>query len=186
MADGGVLAHMEILPVKANENVTAPITMRQDPNGVQVIGSFDAETIYHDEATGTDKSVLSTTGRGYYILGVIRPGHEPSNHALRDIAALGKELEAWGRPMILLFANADEASRYDGSLLPELPSTVVFGTDNAQGTVASSLIENLKLDPSDRPIFVIADTFNRVVFLTQGYTIGLGEQLIDTIHKLKE
>ena len=34
------------------------------------------------------------------------------------------------------------------------------------------------------PIFLIADTFNRVVFVSQGYTIGLGEQLMQVIHKL--
>ena len=28
------------------------------------------------------------------------------------------------------------------------------------------------------PIFIIADTFNRVVFLSEGYTIGIGEQII--------
>ena len=34
------------------------------------------------------------------------------------------------------------------------------------------------------PIFFIADTFNRVVFLSQGYTIGLGEQLHKVVHGL--
>ena len=34
------------------------------------------------------------------------------------------------------------------------------------------------------PIFLIADTFNRVVFVSQGYTIGLGEQMMNVIHKL--
>ena len=34
------------------------------------------------------------------------------------------------------------------------------------------------------PIFIIADTFNRVVFISQGYTIGLGEQLVKTGSKL--
>ena len=34
------------------------------------------------------------------------------------------------------------------------------------------------------PIFVIADTFGRVVFVSQGYTIGLGEQMLKVIHKL--
>ena len=34
------------------------------------------------------------------------------------------------------------------------------------------------------PIFIIADTFNRVVFVSQGYTIGLGDQLMKVIHKL--
>lgn len=34
------------------------------------------------------------------------------------------------------------------------------------------------------PIFTISDTFNRVVFLSQGYTIGLGEQLESVIKRL--
>ena len=34
------------------------------------------------------------------------------------------------------------------------------------------------------PLFVIADTFNRVVFASQGYTIGLGDQLLGAIAKL--
>ena len=34
------------------------------------------------------------------------------------------------------------------------------------------------------PMFIIGDTFNRVVFVSQGYTIGLGEQLMKVIHKL--
>ena len=34
------------------------------------------------------------------------------------------------------------------------------------------------------PMFIVADTFNRVVFVSQGYTIGLGEQLMEVIKKL--
>ena len=34
------------------------------------------------------------------------------------------------------------------------------------------------------PIFFIADTFNRVVFLSQGYTIGLGEQMEKVLRQL--
>ena len=43
----------------------------------------------------------------------------------------------------------------------------------------------MKLNPrGGLPIFLIADTFNRVVFVSQGYTIGLGEQLMKTVHGL--
>ena len=34
------------------------------------------------------------------------------------------------------------------------------------------------------PMFILADTFNRVVFSSQGYTIGLGEQLKNVFKKL--
>ena len=35
------------------------------------------------------------------------------------------------------------------------------------------------------PMFFVADTFNRVVFVSQGYTIGMGEQLQTVIRKLE-
>jgi hypothetical protein len=48
------------------------------------------------------------------------------------------------------------------------------------------MVKALKLDhPNTLPIFIIADTFNRVVFVSQGYTIGLGEQMMQIIHKLQ-
>lgn len=66
-----------------------------------------------------------------------------------------------------------------------LPSTVSLGTD-INGQSANEIIEAMKLPNSDMPIFIIADTFNRIVFISQGYTIGLGDTLIDTIHKLEQ
>lgn len=48
------------------------------------------------------------------------------------------------------------------------------------------IAENMELSNDNLPIFVIADTFNRIVFISQGYTIGLGEQLMKTIHKISE
>ena len=37
---------------------------------------------------------------------------------------------------------------------------------------------------SARPVFFVADTFNRIVWYSQGYTIGLGEQLLGAARKL--
>ncbi len=42
----------------------------------------------------------------------------------------------------------------------------------------------MKLPTSNKPVILIADTFNRVFFLSQGYTIGIGTQLTGTIAKL--
>lgn len=182
MADGGVLATLTLFPVKAGETAEIPLVMRQDSVGAQVIGSFNAESLYHDVKTDTDKSLISTTGRGYYILGLVKGGHEPSNHALRDIAALGSELDAMGRPMVILVEDGD-FSKIDE--LPALPAVTVMGTD-INGSIEKALREEMKIPAGDMPVFVIADTFNRVVFVISGYTIGLGERLIDTLHKIEQ
>ncbi len=185
MADGGVLARVTFFNVEPESVQNIPLVIRQDDKRVQVIGSLNAENLYSDLASDTEKSLLSTTGRGYYIVGLITPNHEPTNHALRDIAALNPEFEKWGHKLVLLFNDEQDAARFDASLLPSLPSNTVYGIDT-DGKIAAEIIDSLHLPSADRPIFIIADTFNRIVFVSQGYTIGLGDHLIDTIHQLKE
>ncbi|MCM1483212.1 MAG: transglutaminase domain-containing protein [Muribaculaceae bacterium] len=187
MADGSVLANTSTFLIEPDKTTKVTLDIRRDESGVPVIGNFDAESKYLD-LSGDEpktKSILSTTGRGYYVLGVIKAGHEPSNHTLRDIAAMKDELEEWGRPIVLLFESERDAKQIDPELLAGLPSTVVLGID-ADGSIAQQLTKNMELPSNDRPIFIIADTFNRVVFLSQGYTIGVGNTLLDTVHKLKE
>ncbi len=185
LANGGVLARAEIFNIDADRQTSIPLTIRQDKREIQVIGSLNSEDIYHDLAESKDKSILSTTGRGYYILGLIQPNHEPTAHTLNDISAIAAEFEKWGKKIVLLFADPDEARRFDRSRFPNLPSNVVLGTD-IDGRILKELVENLNLTTDERPIFVVADTFNRVVFLSQGYTIGLGETLTDIIHRIKD
>lgn len=183
MADGSVLCHLEFVPVSNATKATTRIVLRESDEGVRVIGNFNSENLYKDDTDGV-KTLLSTTGRGYYIIGVIAPVEEPTNHALRDIALLKKDLEAWGQKIVLLFENDDEKARFTNkSEFTNLPSTVVWGTD-VDGKIFAEMKKELKLKSNNRPVFLIADTFNRVIFMSQGYSIGLGEQLMKVIKKL--
>lgn len=175
MANGGVLAHIAIFPVEAGKEVVVPLKMREDTENLTVIGSFNSENLYNDNESGV-KSVLSTTGRGYFIIGVIAPNNEPTNHILRDIAQYKDELEQWGRKIVFVFRNQSEADRFDLSEFPSLPSNVVFGVDS-EGQIIKEMSGTL-------PVVKIADTFNRVVYVSEGYTIGLGENLTKAIGKL--
>lgn len=183
LADGAVLARAEFFGINPGEVSSPELVIRQDTTALQVIGNLDAELLYKPmEANAEPKSILSTTGRGYYVLGLIAPGHEPSAHAVNDIAAVADELAATGRTILLLFPDEESATRYRASDYGVLPENVVFGIDN--GSIAAALREGLELQSDELPIFVVADTFNRVVFLRQGYSIHLGERLLDTLRRL--
>lgn len=175
LADGSVLAHIELFPVPANSTTVVPLLMRTDTEALQVIGSFNSEHLYRDSSAGL-KSILSTTGRGYFVVGLLASNHEPSNHVLRDMALYKNELEEWGRPILLLFSTQKEYDAFRPSDFPALPNNVHFGVDET-GQIAAELQGQL-------PIVKIADTFNRVVFSSEGYTIGLGETLLKAIRKL--
>ena len=182
MASGKVLAHIDRFTIDKYDK-WLPIVMREDDQDLQVIGSMNAENIYHDLNEDIDKSLLSTTGRGYYVLAFIKPGHEPTKHTLHDIAAYKSDFEAWGRKMVMLFADEDEVERFNFAEFANLPSTVTWGIDK-NGTILSEAIANMNLTTDNRPLYLVCDTFNRVVYIQQGYTINMGEQLLKVIKKL--
>lgn len=85
---------------------------------------------------------------------------------------------------MLLFEDADRASRFDRNVFPNLPDNVVFGIDK-DGRSRNDIIESLHLENPGYPIFVVADTFNRIVWISTGYNIGLGETLLNTLSRVK-
>ena len=184
LASGSVLAHMQFFTVAPHDTTRTHLVMRQATDDVQVIGNFDSESRYIDAKTGQEKSILSTTGRGYFVVAVLGVGQEPTNHALRDISAVKEQFEKWGQKMVFLFTDRDQYQKYmQRDEFKSLPSTVNYGIDK-DGKILSQIRSAMKLDASTLPVFIIADTFNRVVFVSQGYTIGLGEQMMGIIHKL--
>lgn len=183
MSSGAVLSQMTFFTVKADELITLNMNMRESMNEVQVIGNFDSESLYRPIGVDTEKSILSTTGRGYYAIAVLGVNQEPTNHALRDIAALCNDFNTWGRPILLLFPSEEQYNKFNAGDFGTLPSTITYGIDEG-GKIQAQIVKNMKLNETLLPVFVIADTFNRVVFSSQGYTIGLGEQMMQIIHKL--
>ncbi len=195
MSGGNVFADVEFFTIEEGKTTVRELVMRDIKDQIRVIGSFDSEIKYsschpqdgvasscHPEegvARREDLSVLETTGRGYFAVALVDYGTEPTNHALMDISAAAAELEAWGRPILVVFATEDDYRKFRAQDF-KLPSTVHFGVD-IDGKMRNMIATEMKLDKGGRlPLIVLADTFNRVVFFSQGYSIGLGESLLKT------
>lgn len=183
LASGSVLAATRIFNIEKGKTTTLPLDIRHDANDVSVIGQFNSESIISKD--GKDVSILSQTGRGYYILAVLGVGQEPTNHALHDIEKERAAFESWGRPVVLLFESEADAKKFQKDEFGSLPSTVKYAIDK-NGAIREQIAREMKLQSKTQmPMFIIADTFNRVVFSSQGYTIGLGEQMKNVFKKLK-
>ena len=182
LASGSVLASNRLFEIVEGQTTTLPLEIRQNTNEVTVIGSFNSESLVTKD--GKEVSLLSQTGRGYYVVGILGVGQEPTNHALHDIEKMKEAFEAWGRPVVLLFESEADAAKFNHDEFPGLPSTVQFALDK-DGSVRKQIAREMKLmNEKQMPMFIIADTFNRVVFVSQGYTIGLGEQMQGVFKKL--
>ena len=185
MANGGVLAHLHFVNVTEDEKTQIELVQRESNDKLQVIGNFNSENIFYDANTQQLRSLLSATGRGYYIIALVAPNNEPTNHFLNDLKPYKEVFEQWGQKIVLVFNDPESLSRFKVDEFPSLPSTVVLGADNNR-VIYNEIVNNMKLQSPQHPIILVADTFNRIVFISQGYSIGLGEQLVKVINQLSE
>ena len=221
LSSGAVPVTMTFFEIVEGKETVLPLILRSGEGEVPVIGQFDAETkfvpveakltedgdvlstgteagttvISSGAEGGVEKSLLSLTGRGYYALALLEPGKEPTNHVLRDLAAAKTQLEAWGRPIVLVCSTETAMHRLQVEMSEgrygTLPGTIVLGLDK-DGAIQKGIEKGMKAgpesaagQPSRFPLVILADSFNRVFFFSEGYTIGLGEQLAGTVAKLK-
>lgn len=122
----------------------------------------------------------------YGVLAVIGVNHEPSNHALKDMARVKQQMEATFAKLTLLFTSEDNAKKYKAEDFAGLPAQVTYGVD-VNNHVQQLLAQTLMLhNPQTLPIVIVYDHQGNVIFQTQGYTIGLGEQMVNEVKKAQQ
>ncbi|MBR5912503.1 MAG: transglutaminase domain-containing protein [Bacteroidales bacterium] len=180
--DGTALTHSEFFTIKAGETTSVNLVLR-DPNAdLSVIGSFYSNNRFTDPETDEEYNPKQLISDSYYILGLLDQGSEPTTHAMQDIAAFRKEFEASNLPLIFIFSDKADYDKFKLKNFSELPDGITYGLDD--GTIRDDLVESLNLNNDSRPIFIIANANSEVVFVKQGYTIGLGEQMLKVMAKL--
>ena len=189
LSDGSVPVSMLFFRIEEGKVADVPLRIDEGSGAVPVIGSLDAEKLFTPDGSEIDQSLLSAVGRGFYVVAILDPGKEPTNHALRDLVAARERLAAWGRPLVLLCESAEALERLKkeamegryGAIPRDIP--VVLGVDSAG--IRAAIAADQKLAGTGRlPLVVVADSFNRLFFCSEGYTIGLGDQIAGIVARL--
>ena len=181
MASGKVLARSVTFNVKDGEVQDVKMVLRPANDDIGVIGSMDPEKLYLPEGKQSEASLLSTVGRGYFIVAVMGTSDEPTNHASRGLASIADVLDEWKRPMVVLHASAEDAAKYNRAMLGEVKAH--FGVD-VDDKVRSMICSGCNSTSKTLPVVAVCDTFGRVVYFSQGYNTSLADQLKSVIHKL--
>ena len=172
MASGAVLAHMEFVGVGLSKTgvganmlsdrmVIVPLVMRQSDEEVTVIGHYDADPL------------LPYTGRGYHLIAILGERDEPSTHARGLLPTLNDEFEQWGRPVVTLQPGQPDALVRTGATEATMPLTervdpMALAHEFCAG--CSTTFDRL-------PVIVVADSFGRIVYFSQGYNTSLATDL---------
>lgn len=180
--DGSALAHSQFFTIKENETTKLEFVLRQPDTQHNIIGTIDTESLFDDVTTSQKCSIRQCAEEGYFILGLVDHGSEPTTHAISDIAVFTDEYNNRNIPVILVFNGTEEYNKFKSKNFGTLPNNITYKIDSSD--ISRQLSENLHLDTKNLPIFIIANAQGEVVFVKQGYTIGLGEQMLKVMADL--
>lgn len=181
MASGKALSRAVTFRIEEGKTTEVNLTIRAANDDIGVIGSMDAEQKYLPEGATAETSLLLTAGRGYFVVAIMGSGDEPTNHALRGLASISDVLDKWGRPMIVLSPTAEDAAKFNKSMLGNVKAH--FGIDK-DDKVRRMICSGCNSQAKTLPVIAICDSFGRTVYFSQGYNTSLAEQLKSVIHKL--
>ena len=175
LSDGSTPVTVTLFHVTAGEPMTVPVIIETVLEEVKVEGSFPAALLPKEAS------------EGWYAAAVLDVGLEPTNHVLNDLSAEKEALEAWGRPIYLIATSEAQMERLHHEIedgrFGTLPSTVQFLT-NTDGSILSAIIKGAGLRDGQLPVVFVGNQKDEVVFVSQGYTIGMGAKIAALAKKL--
>lgn len=176
-SDGSVLSNMTIFQIKAGECTQVNLVLQEVQEALTVLGNIDTGVKYIPE--NKEKPVkMKLPRKGYTALALIGLNQEPTNHLIRDMSGMKADFEAKGIPMLFLFPDATQLEKFSRSDFRPLPVNMHLGYDY-RGEIAKMLKEKLDIKNGDiLPIIIMVNKKGEVVFLSQGYRVGLGNQIL--------
>lgn len=183
LSDGSVLCKMSSFTIEAGKKTSMKLEMRKPSENLKVLGAFDADNKVKLIDNNRTMTLAELCGNGFYVIGLLDGGSEPTTHAMQDIAILKDKFEEWGGKMVFSFSNKKYHDGFMMKNFKDIPSNVVYAYD--EDNLFEKAVKGMKLNDKDLPVFIIANDNDEVVFVSQGYTIGLGEQLVKTLGMIK-
>ncbi len=174
LQDGSVPVSVCFFSLPADGTTVVDLVLNENLAPLPVAGQFDSQ------------SIRDLTGDDAFIVALLEPGKEPTNHFLRDLAAAKGQLEDWGKPIVLLCSSEAELTRVlqedSEGRYGSLPTTAIYGV--APDTMLTGAWPEEALLVGPRPVVILAHATGDVYFRSEGYNIGLGKQLAELSARL--
>lgn len=185
-ADGSVLSSVSFFEVPATITTDVKVEIRQDFTPAEPWAILNPDNYkFRQFATNNILELKTLSANKGAILIWIDPDKEPSKHVIADIPAVKDIIEKWGGGMVFLFPNEKVSSSFKPSNFHDLPLQSTFAYDT--GSKLLTEISHLRSGNSGEklPVVVISDKNGNLVYYSEGYKIGIGEQIAKALILLK-
>lgn len=176
LENGSVLTGLQFFTLAPNERKNLSISLRKNKSTQKIIGKINlSDKLYFHNSSNYQDFKKICSGKKTVIIW-FEPNKEPSRHAVVDIEKLKSDFEKWGGSFCLVLPDNLKAG-FNNSVLKELPSQTRVFVDKEN--LLKKIESNVKLKlTGDYPIVAIINEKGEIIYLSKGYKIGTGEQLL--------
>lgn len=176
-SDGAVLTEMSSFTVEPGKLTRVAMKVRDVTEVMKVLGKVELPLSYMPEGK-TASEAMKLPEQGYTAVAWIAANQEPTNHLVRDMSNMKADFEAKGIPMYFLFPDRTQMQKFARHDFKPLPENMLLGYD-AEGKLLEKVARSLNLKNSGNlPLILMMNRSGDVVFISQGYRVGLGTQII--------
>lgn len=179
-SDGSVLAELSSFTVKPGKLTSVDMKVRDVTEVMKTMGKVELPLSYIPEGK-TLPETMKLPKQGYTAVAWIAANQEPTNHLVRDMSNMKADFEAKGIPMYFLFPDQAQMGKFARHDFKPLPDNMLLGYD-PEGKMLEKAARSLNLKNADNlPLILMINQAGEVVFISQGYRVGLGTQIIKFI-----
>ncbi len=174
MPDGSVLAIFKFFNIEENKVKNLKVDIRKSTYETKNLGKLSEINKF---AKTQSKNACTISNKSFKILLWYHPNNEPSKHALEDIAKVKKSLNAYNTELWLIgekeYAKKVLDPKYFSSLLPQ----TYYFTDKGLEFLKTAETKINRKFGGEYPYIILLNPKDEIIFVTEGYTIGLGEEI---------
>lgn len=166
-ASGAVHSRLVPFEIVAGRLTTLPLEIPAVPEGRTVLGQVTLPPAL--EGLGEDE---------YALLAVLEANTEPTNHFLRDMGAAKADFEALPARLCFFFKDAANREKFRPEDFRPFPANLAWDSDT-DGELLSRLAGELDVTGTvNLPLVLVVNGKGEVTFLSRGYRVGLGAQVL--------
>jgi len=174
LKEGSVLSRISFFNLEPGKASRQRISLRKEP-APSVLGMIEARKF---------EALLPQAGPlipGNFVLAWMEPDKEPTKHFVADLKAKKKEFERTKCNIFFLFRNEKDERDFITSTMAEMPAGSTCIVPSGELLKSFSSVTGQFLG-SSLPVIAFMNKKGEVLYVSGGYRIGIGDDLLKLLH----
>jgi hypothetical protein len=192
--DGSVLVRQSYFDLKEDESRVVPLVMRPSKPPRAPYGKIDLDAALpsilqagpgSDWEEGRPYTLGNLANDTGLILVWLGNGGEPTRHAMSDLERLRGAIEKWGGGLALCVQELPEGEPGHLAKLGNMAEQTRLLLDDGGLLLAEALKATKRQPTGQLPVIMGATRTGNVIYYSEGYRIGAGEQVLRAIRRME-